>query len=270
MSSSIPNPPRADPCESVAELLPWHANGTLSVEDRSLVDAHTEVCDACRASLALERRIVETIRAPRGNVEQSPHSGWQRLAERIDAESIPPQSQRPDRANGSGGVTHGSSMTPDHRRAGATHVSARAADSPRNSRAAGRARRWNWGAVLGAAVAVQAAAIAVLAVALVRHRQIEEAPRFHTLATPDPTLAANGPLLRIAFDSVMDEAAARELAGRVSGRILAGPSPDNVYTFVLNAADQSARGVDDKVSWLRRQSHVLLVEPVALGQPSRR
>ena len=248
MSSSIPKPPRADACESVAELLPWHANGTLGVEDRSLVDAHTEVCSTCRASLALERRIVETIRAPRDNVEQSPHSGWQKLAERIDAEST----------------------TPDHWRAGAPGVSARAADSPRESRAAGRARRWSWGAALGAAIAVQAAAIAVLAVALVRHRQIEEAPRFHTLATPDPTLAANGPLLRIAFDSAMDEAAARELAGRVSGRILAGPSPDNVYTFVLNAADQSARGVDDKVSWLRRQSHVLLVEPVVLGQPSGR
>jgi hypothetical protein len=132
-------------------------------------------------------------------------------------------------------------------------------------------RALNWSAALGAAVALQAAAIAVLAVALVRHRQAEEAPRFHTLAIADPTLAASGPLVRIAFDSAVDEAAARGVARKVAGRILAGPSPDNVYTFVFEPAPDAARSVNDKVSWLRRQAYVLLVEPVVIAQqPARK
>ena len=117
-------------------------------------------------------------------------------------------------------------------------------------------------------MAVQAAAIAVLAVALVRHRQTEVlAPRFQTVTKADPTLAANGPLVRIAFDRSVEEPAAHGLAKEVSGTVLAGPSPDNVYTFEFQSAPD-ARGVDDKVSWLRRQAHVLLVEPVVVIEPA--
>jgi hypothetical protein len=249
MTSTLTPPPGSIDCEAVAELLAWHANGTLGATDRAVVDSHVEACGTCRTTLALERRIVESVRAPRDNVEQSPHAGWQKLVARLDADSTAPH-ERP--ANGA-----------------AARALAAAAPAAVAAIPAGRkvARRLNWSAALGAAVALQAAAIAVLAVALVRHRQAEEAPRFHTLANADPTLAASGPLVRVAFDSAMDEAAARGVAEKVSGRILAGPSPENVYTFVFQPAADAARGVDDdKVSWLRRQAHVLLVEPVVLGQ----
>jgi hypothetical protein len=125
--------------------------------------------------------------------------------------------------------------------------------------------RVNWPAALGAAVAVQAAAIAVLAVALVRHRQTESEPRFHTVANADPTLASSGSLVRIAFDPSVDEKAARDLAARAGAqRILAGPSPDNVYTFEFGADVAGAAALDQKVHELRRQAHVLLVEPVVV------
>lgn len=210
-------------CEAVVELLAWHANGTLGAVDRHRVDSHTEVCHSCRTTLALERRIVESMRAPRDNVEQSPHAGWRNLAAQLHEAATPPAAMP---------------------------------NAPRRSR---------WAVVLGVAVAVQAAAIAVLSVTLVRHRQIEQAPRFHTLASPDPTLAAAGPLARIAFDSSVTEAAARTLAERATARIIAGPSPDNVYTFVFPPRSGTSTAVDEKVGWLRRQEHVLLVEPVVLG-----
>jgi hypothetical protein len=123
-------------------------------------------------------------------------------------------------------------------------------------------------------VAAQAAAIAVLTVALVRHHPVEEAPRFHTLANADPTLSASGPLVRVAFDSTVNETAVRLVAAEANGRILAGPSPENVYTFVFQPSSNASRGADalsdieGVVSELRRQPHVLLVEPVVLGQPS--
>jgi putative zinc finger protein len=239
--SHLPN------CEAIAELLPWHANGTLGAVDRANVDAHVAACYACRTTLAVERRIVEAIRAPRDNVEQSPHAGWQKLAARIDGEVTAEHAVEP-----AGGSLEGANPDSAEPVSIASHAVAR--------------RRINWPAVLGLAVAVQAAAIAVLAIALVRHRQAELlAPNYRVTANADPTLAANGPLVRIAFDRSVDEGAARTVAQAVSGRILAGPSPDNVYTFEFRPGSAAARAVDEKVSWLRRQAHVQLVEPVVLG-----
>ncbi len=233
----------APDCEAIAELLPWHANGTLGPLDRATVDTHIAACNACRTTLAVEKRIVEAIRAPRDNVEQSPHAGWQKLAARLDGE-----------------------VTTEHvvETAGAGRAAAPVAE-PSAPIAMPVRRRINWPVALGAAVAVQAAAIAVLTVALVRHRQAEMlAPNFITVTDPDRTLAAKGSLVRIALDHGADEATARGLAQAVSGRILAGPSPDNVYTFEFSP-EQGTPNVDEKVTWLRRQSHVLLVAPVVLG-----
>ncbi len=247
--SLVPPDPRE--CEIVGELIAWHANGTLGPEDRALVDAHTAVCQTCRTTLALERRLVEAIRAPRGNVEQSPHAGWQKLAARLDAEeaSIAPRERDVAKQETSRSAGVGA--------AGGAGLDAASTRAPRG--------RVNWPAALGAAVAVQAAAIAVLAVALVRHRQTETEPRFHTVANADPTLAASGSLVRIAFDPAVDEKAARELAERAGAqRILAGPSPDNVYTFEFGADVAGAAALDQKVNQLRRQAHVLLVEPVVV------
>lgn len=242
-------PPDRRGCEAVAELLSWHANGTLDAVDRANVDAHAAICESCRKTLGVERRIVESMRAPRDNVEQSPHAGWQKMMERLDAEAGVEGAK--DRADFDG-----------TRAGSASSVAGLSRDTTpvRSFR-----KRVNWPAALGAAVAVQAAAIAVLAVALVRHRQSEVAPRFHTLSSADPTLAANAPLVRIAFDSSVDEAAARGVADAAAAHILAGPSPDNVYTFVFSDGTDTTQTLDRKVSGLRRQAHVLLVEPVIVG-----
>jgi hypothetical protein len=246
MSPSTP-PPESWECLAIGERLAWYANGTLGPADRAAVDTHLEQCAGCRRALAAERRIIEAMRAPRDNVEQSPHAGWQKLVARLDAEDATAASVEP--------VTH-SSPSIDDADASPTSVTAQPA---------GR-KRVNWPAALGTAVAVQAAAIAVLTVALVRHRQMEEAPRYRTLSSADPTLAASGPLVRIAFDAAVDEAAARAIAARVNGRILAGPSPENVYTFVLSGDMDAGRSLDQQVSALRKEAHVLLVEPVILGE----
>jgi hypothetical protein len=252
-------PPESRDCESVGELLSWYANGTLGAADRAVVDSHIAFCDTCRTTLAVERRIVESMRAPRDNVEQSPHAGWQKLAARLDSEDATALDDAVDLDS------HTATLAP----------------MPANVAALAKAgrkgpRRVNWPAALVVAVAVQAAAIAVLTVALLRHRQVEEAPRYHTVAEADPTLGAHGSLVRIAFDASIDDAAARRVAEQATARILAGPSPDNVYTFVFPEGQDARKGqddaatLDDRVSELRRQAHVLLVEPVVLGEPRKR
>jgi hypothetical protein len=248
-------PPESRDCATINELLAWYANGTLGVLDRADVDTHLQTCASCRATLAVERRIMETMRAPRDNVEQSPHAGWQKMMARLDAQE------------GLGPVDE---AAVDARLAAAPPSPREAPGVGTVSRSAPSRRRVNWPAALGAAVAVQAAAIAVLTVALVRHRQAEMlAPRFETVANADLTLADTRPLVRIAFDSTIDEAAARDLASQAAGEILAGPSPRNVYTFVFPRESAAGSTLDETVSTLRRHAHVLLVEQVDLGQPNR-
>lgn len=248
-----PMPPDPRQCEVVGELLSWYANGTLGPVDRAVVDAHIGTCETCRTTLAVERRLVEGMRAPRGNVEQSPHAGWQKLVARLDAEEAAALRERDTvQADSSKSV-------------GLAGNSGTARDAGLARPARGRV---NWPAALGAAVAVQAAAIAVLAVALVRHRQVEEA-RFHTVSDADPTLRpSSGPLVRIAFDGAVDENAARAIAARAGVRsIPAGPSPDNVYTFEFPKNVAAGDALDQKVDELRREAHVLLVEPVVVTYP---
>jgi hypothetical protein len=246
-------PPESRDCATINDMLAWYANGTLGALDRADVDAHVQTCAACRATLAVERRIMETMRVPRDNVEQSPHAGWQKMTARLDAQE---------------GLSPVGESVVDARieNAAAAHeapgvgIRSHVVSPPAR-------RRVNWPAALGAAVAVQAAAIAVLTVALVRHRQVEMlAPRYETRGTPDLTLADTRPLVRIAFDSTIDEEAARDLASQASGKILAGPSPQNVYTFVFPKETAAGPTLDQTVSNLRRQAHVLLVEPVGLDE----
>lgn len=243
--SFAPKPPESPTvCGAIGPLLPWHANGTLSAAERGRVESHVELCASCRTALAVERRIVEAMRAPRDNVEQSPHAGWQKLLARLDEQQATQFENAPERGD------------------------APTAALPQAAHAVRTRRRRNWSAALGAAVAVQAAAIAVLAIALVRHRQAEEAPRFRTLATADPTLAAGKPLVRVAFESTVTESGARSIAAQAGARILAGPSPQNVYTFLFDDGASSATALEEKVAGLRRHASVLLVEPVILGHPA--
>ena len=248
-------PPDPRECEMVGELISWHANGTLGPADRAVVDAHIARCQTCRTTLAVERRLVDALRAPRGNVEQSPHASWQKLVARLDAEEAAMALRE-----------HDTPQSDPAKLAGLAAASGSARDAGVVRPARGRV---NWSAALGAAVAVQAAAIAVLAVALVRHRQTEEAPRFHTVSNADPTLRhTSGPLVRIAFDGSVDEKAAHHIAARAGVRnIPAGPSPDNVYTFEFAKGVAADGALDQKVDELRRQAHVLLVEPVVVTYP---
>jgi hypothetical protein len=220
----------------VAELLPWYANGTLSVAERSLVDDHVHSCESCGRALALERRIFESVRVPRDNVEPSPHAAWQRLAARLDG--LQPL------------------QAAHHARAGSATIVTRP--------------RW-WtrfgSSALGLAVALQAATIAVLAVLLVRERYLQEQPRFHTLATPDRTLALAEPLARVAFDASVSSNLARELAADIAGRVVEGPSVNNVYTLAFDSARARPAALDEKVAWLRKQPHVLFAEPVMPDGP---
>jgi hypothetical protein len=235
MSGDV-KPPDPRECDAVGELLAWYVNGTLSAAECARVEAHMQECAACRAREAFEQRVSASMRTPRDNIQHAPQAGWKNLVARLDRTQV----DRPHLDREAGAASAASVRTPERR------------------------PRIEWSSALGVAVVIQAAAIVVLALALVQDREPPpEAPQFRTLANEDPTLGFHGALVRIAFDSSVDETAAKAVAERSAAHILAGPSPDNVYTFGFENADAGI-GIDQTVNALRREPHVLLVEPVLL------
>jgi anti-sigma factor RsiW len=81
-----PISPTADH-RDVWELLPWHVNGRLSEPDRRRVEAHLQLCDACRSECAAQRRIYQVIAADTA-VEQMPMAGLNKLRQRIERTEI--------------------------------------------------------------------------------------------------------------------------------------------------------------------------------------
>ncbi|MEQ8231719.1 MAG: zf-HC2 domain-containing protein [Gammaproteobacteria bacterium] len=59
------NAGRLDPYaahEQVVALLPWYVNGTLTADERALVEGHVAVCLRCRSDLGNERRLAGAMR----------------------------------------------------------------------------------------------------------------------------------------------------------------------------------------------------------------
>ncbi|HSZ53085.1 MAG TPA: zf-HC2 domain-containing protein [Caulobacteraceae bacterium] len=55
------NPSRGGDHRETRELLPWYVTGRLDPDEAGRVKAHMEVCGACRAELAAERRLREAV-----------------------------------------------------------------------------------------------------------------------------------------------------------------------------------------------------------------
>lgn len=73
--------------ETLGQLLPWYANGTLDHESRRKVAHHLEQCDACRDELAFlgDIRAVLRITASRDDAPVIRHAGFR---------SLPPELQQ--------------------------------------------------------------------------------------------------------------------------------------------------------------------------------
>jgi predicted anti-sigma-YlaC factor YlaD len=55
------NPSRGEDHRQTQALLPWHLTGRLDPAEAARVKAHLDICGACRADLAAERRLREAV-----------------------------------------------------------------------------------------------------------------------------------------------------------------------------------------------------------------
>jgi hypothetical protein len=207
------------------ELLPWMVNGRIESHDMSWLDSHLAHCADCRAELAAQRRLRDAI-AREPTVEFAPQAGFNRLWKRIEADA------------------HGAQSVP---------APAAAAEATRP----GRARSPSW---MRAALALQAAAIAVLCISLWRSAPATPPYRTVTDTPAGPTIA--GPVVKAIFDDQVRLADVKDILA-ASGLVVAtGPSEAGVYTLVPRDA-----GISDipaaTLERLRTDPRVRFAEPGA-------
>lgn len=244
MSTDYPHPPMADDTDRNSaldhvrawEALPWVVNGRATPEQAGWVARHVATCDDCRAELAWQQRLHQTLanaqasgaeqqqdhEAIDGDVPFSPdvEAGLQRLLARIDD--------------------------------GAEAVQAQ----PVPARPAGRL---TW--ALAAAVVVQAIGLGVLGL-----RQAPETePTYVTLSSVSAE-PAPGAALRVLPDTTMTLAEWQALLGGLGWQVAAGPNAAGAYALSPGPG-ASAASRDDALARLRGLPHIRMAEPIAPTTP---
>lgn len=180
------------------DLLAWMVNGRIDSRDAAWLDAHLATCAACRSELAAQRRVRDAI-AREPTVEFAPQAAFNRLWKRIEAD------------------VHGTTT------AGAAESHDSSLERPAHPP---RARATPW---LRVALAAQAAAIAVLCIALWRS---PPAPSYQTVTDPPIGPVIAGPVVKAIFDDQVRLADVKEILATSRLVVATGPSEAGVYTLV--------------------------------------
>ena len=214
------------------ELLPWMVNGRIESRDAAWLDDHLADCADCRVELAAQRRLRDAI-AREPTVEFAPQAGFNRLWKRIEADAHSARPAQPAAV------------------AAAASVGASAIPLPV------RTRSLPW---MRATLALQAAAIAVLCVAL--WRTPPASPPYRTVTDLPASPAVTGPNVKAIFDDQVRLADVKDILA-ASGLVVAtGPSEAGVYTLVPRDAGV-AEIAPASLARLRADPRVRFAEPGA-------
>jgi hypothetical protein len=209
-----------DPHTECWDLLPWLVNERLGRAETKRVQAHLAECELCRAELREQQQLRDALRKAEP-VVLAPQASLQKLLDRIDADEVPPASER------TVSVSSG---------------------------------RYRWGHWLAIAAGLQGLVIAVLLVALwQRSHQELTAPRFTTLSTPTRGATFEGTVIRIVFDPTLSQGQVNALLLAADAQMIAGPSEAGVYTLTLGE-DATAATVQAALERLRADPGVRFAE----------
>tara|TARA_R110000850_G_scaffold16864_4_gene52279 strand:+ start:7546 stop:8238 length:693 start_codon:yes stop_codon:yes gene_type:complete len=177
-------------------MLPWQVNGTLSQADSERLQSHLRVCASCRRDLELESELASRV-AVSPVVDYAPQASLARLMKRIDAEA----QKKPV-----------------------------ASDPPGLKRRTQRRASFS----MTAALAVQAAALAVIAVTVLwvatRPAPVAE---YRTLSAAPATLDAR---LQVVFTDTSTAEQIRSTLSSIGGHIVDGPSRAGVFLIEIESA----------------------------------
>jgi len=66
-------------CEAICELIPWYVTGTLEEADLQAMNAHLDVCEACRADVLDAMQLRTEARTDLPDVHAAMRRSWEAL-----------------------------------------------------------------------------------------------------------------------------------------------------------------------------------------------
>ena len=209
------------------DLIPWVINGTASEPERRTVEEHLQNCADCRQELQFQQRLQRTV-AHEGTVEADTHSSWERLRERLDADSASSAAER--------------------------STSRRARHSERT-----------WMPWVMAAMLIQGVGLGVLGTALWSRAPSgtlnASAPSavYRTLSATQPAV----PLatVRVVFAPSMTLEELHAVLANARLQVVSGPSDADVWSLAP-AGESTRAATDTAVRALRSSSNVRFAEPI--------
>jgi len=232
---------RAEPPEhrELSELLPWYLNETLEEPQRKRLERHLTSCAVCRADLALERGVQQSL-AQASAIEYLPAPALKKLHARLETLA---------RSSGDASAAPAPSAAPEP-----------PCEAPASRRAP--PARWRLGAL--AASLVTALIIAGLAPRPRLHRESrppgadDTAASYRTVTSATPH--AGEATVRAVFTPSVSLLELEKILAEAGLRIVDGPTEAGVYSL----APTSSRPIQESIAALRRHAQVRFAEPTRL------
>jgi anti-sigma factor RsiW len=202
------------------DMIPWLVTGNLPPGERAALDEHLRGCETCRCELDAQQQLRDVMRQ-QDNVDYAPGPSLQKLMWRLDEIAAEPPA--------AAGAQPAGKAPPARRR---------------------HATRWP-GWLLG----LQAAVIAILAVAVLFQAMERGTPLYRTVTEPRPA----GADLRILFVPGTTARQIQLLLDASGTVIVGGPGPAGVYSLAL-AQGVPRSSASRAAETLRAQPEVLFVE----------
>lgn len=222
--------------QEIEELLPWFANGTLTLAEKATVEQHLDHCPACRMELKQYSLLAAHLHQPAEEAWQPPAGHFDRLMAEIDRLAPRPAAVPPTQARSS--------------------LRQRVID-------------WFWAtpSPVRWTLAFESLAVAALAAVVWLPMSPTTETHYETLSRGEDHPAATAIQLRVVFADRLTVGDLQTLLEDIGGQLVAGPSALGVYTVALAAGDSTpATALSHALTVLRAHPQVRLAEPLAEGK----
>lgn len=233
MNTSMTEPPILDLTHrEIEELLPWYANGTLTVAEKATVAQHLDHCPTCRVDLEQCSIFATHVHQPDEEAWRPPVGHFDRLMAEIDRLATPPASIQSAKTRPSllQQVLDWLWATP----------------SP---------VRWT--------LAFESLAVAALAAAVWLPMSPTAETRYETLSRGEDHPTVTAIQVRVVFADLLTVGDLQTLLDEIGGQLVAGPSALGIYTVALAPGDSTpATALSRALAVLRTHPQVRLAEPL--------
>lgn len=217
----------------IEELLPWYANGTLTLAETATVAQHLDHCPSCRMALEQCSVFATHGHSPAEDPWQPPVGHFDRLMTEIDRLSPSPAAAQPTQARAS--------------------LRQRVID-------------WFWAtpSPVRWTLAFESLAVAALAAVVWLPMAPTTETHYETLSRGEDHPAMTVIQVRVVFADRLTIGDLQTLLDDIDGQLVAGPSALGVYTVALAPGDSTpATALSHALAVLRAHPQVRLAEPLS-------